>query len=136
VRLPAAALLLALLPASFVEKDDTWQGATSLGSYGCAKLANYDADWWKLKRSHLADLTVHLEGGTGCLCACPQGDPYLAAFEVYDVHGTQLMATVVLWPSVTVLPLQGLPLGQPVYLRVSGVPVGQSGASPYRLQLF
>ncbi len=127
----AAALLLAL-----AEADDTWKGATPIDTYGCSKLEAFDVDWWRLRRNHAAAFSLYIDGGTGCLCACAQGDAYVFGLDIYDASGNLLLQHAGLFPSSATLPLYGAPLGQPLFFKLSGAPAGSGSSTPYRLIIF
>lgn len=124
--------------AGAADSDDTMAGAKPFDVFGCGRLQGQkgDVDWWRLRRGHAANVTLYVESGYGCLCSCPKGDAALFALDVYDAAGALLLSHVAAGPGLAIIPLPPLPLGQPVFLRLSGMPIGPTGSAPYRLFAF
>jgi hypothetical protein len=130
------AILGALLLTS-AELNDTPQGATPFQDYGSGTLDySGDPEWFRIQRNHVGGMNLDIMTGWGALCSCPQGDPFIVELELYDMSGQLILSYVGVTAGFVQVPLSGLPLGQPVWMRISGVTVGSLGWSNYQLMVF
>ena len=133
----APLLFLPAAPLVRAELNDIPRGATPIELWGHG-VVNYDADpeWWRIKADHKSSVWVQIHTGTGALCACTKGDSFAPIAVAYDRHGTVLGTLTSTTPGSAGFLLPNLPLGEPVWLVVSGILVGHDGYSEYTVSIW
>jgi hypothetical protein len=130
--------LLCLLPL-LSEPNDTMDGAVPFTNYGSGKLDySGDPEWFRIKRTHGPAMKLDIMTGWGALCACPKGDPFIVELELFDKNGVLLFSKVATTPGYTQIqiPLGVMPLGDPVWMKVTGTTVGPYGWGDYQVMVF
>ena len=134
-----ATLLLALgsPQPQRAEVNDIPRGAKKIEYWGHGTLDyDFDPEWWRIGAGHSGSAYLQIDTGVGALCGCPHGDAFAPVVVVYDRYGFVLGSLVASNPGSAGLLLTNLPLGEPVWLVISGQPTGPSGTSEYSLSLY
>lgn len=119
------------------EANDYPRGAVPISFFGHGVL-DYDSDpeWWRIGPGHTGSAWVQVDTGIGALCGCPKGDPFAPVITAYDKHGTMLGTVTSPGQWSYGLQLSGMPLGESVWLHVSGTMHGTHGYSEYSVLVF